>query len=466
MVSYRMVLAGVLPACVAILNARRSPHSLIRQVMRVLKAVGSFPMRESEVLSCTMVPPGRPFPLSYPCRICAVCVCVCACLVCVCVCFFFPFFATALAMTSRTVQRRPHCGWRRGGAHANGWRLAAPTRFAPLQWQHCGRCCSVRSAPAFFPVLARASPLTQIMVVCVGGVRIDCDAANDGGGVFFFFLFSSCVVSPVLPSNRAVAHLLGEDVVDAARAPSHPRGSAASMAATNILPPPSPSHPGSAHTPSYWPGSPGGGGSVPPSASIWSEGGGGAAGYHHTLARTGGGAGAGGAGAGAGVPVGTTPAGADDGVDPSPTRVLRSSSSLSRVRMAASATARSQSAPLHADRVSGYHMGDQATPASRGGGGGASSRGMPPSYRRSGRMERDRAPPKGNVLKNLSKRGYTPAAVPQRQRPATNVSSAAIQASYNYLFDPVFDSGGSNVRVQSWQRDHKAHRRNQGGQLS
>ena len=46
-----MVYAGVLPACVVVLRNPRSPHSLVRQVMRILKAVASFPMGAPPLLA-------------------------------------------------------------------------------------------------------------------------------------------------------------------------------------------------------------------------------------------------------------------------------------------------------------------------------------------------------------------------------------------------------------------------------
>lgn len=40
----RMVYAGVVPAMVAVLKNAQSPHSLVRQCLRVLQAVANFPM--------------------------------------------------------------------------------------------------------------------------------------------------------------------------------------------------------------------------------------------------------------------------------------------------------------------------------------------------------------------------------------------------------------------------------------
>ena len=140
-------------------------------------------------------------------------------------------------------------------------------------------------------------------------------------------------------------------------------------------------------------------------------------------------------------------------LDPSPPRILRSSSSLSRVRMEASAAARASSAPLNRDRVAGGHVGDQAATAQRG-----YSQGRRTAHGRATRGEtRGSTFTNSSILKHLSQRGYTPAGVPQpTTASAVPVSSTAIQASYNYLFDPLFDQGGSNVRAQTWKQDHRA----------
>lgn len=266
----------------------------------------------------------------------------------------------------------------------------------------------------------------------------------------------------VADTARAIATALGEETVDVARrvTPSPvapPPGTAASV--MRQWPPSPVSAPGAGASPWATPAphtglrSPG---MAPSSAASYSR--------YSTPGN-----GYAGAGAGAGAGGSPAPSQAGTGVDPSPPRILKSSSSLSRVRMEASrAASRAHSAPPDRDRVAGRHVGDQGTRADtayatqrqllqstggsrRSGGSRGSSRG---------------AAPASSILKHLSKRAYTPAGVPQRTRAsAVPVNSTAIQASYNYLFDPLFDSGPSDVRHQTWQQDHQAARGSKSRQL-